>query len=134
MDQYEEMERAILNCYYVKPELMETKKLGARHFKKYHGLYCAFESMYNDVKTIDLSLLKSKSKEPGKVLDYLADVIDCTSVSGNYKIYERRLLKLYLEHDGIEAIHKLEAELYSRKIDLETFKNQVDEICGGYYD
>lgn len=134
MDQYEEMERAILNCYYIKPELMERKKLGARHFKKYYGLYCAFEQMYNDVKTIDLSLLKSKSREPEKVLDYLADVIDCTSVSANYKIYEQRLLKLYLEHDGIEEIHKLERDLYKRKIDLETFKNKVDEICGGYYD
>lgn len=134
MDQYEVLERACLNCYYVKPELMATKRLGARHFKKYHGLYNVFEQMYKDVQTIDFTLLKSMCKETGKVLDYIADITDTTSVTGNYKIYERRLLKLYLEHDGIEAIHKLEEELYTRKIDLATFKAKVDEICGGYYD
>lgn len=134
MNQYEAVERAILNCYFVKPELMETRKVETRHFKKYRGLFNAFKKMYEEKKTIDFNLLQSMCKDPMKAMDYLADVIDCTSVSGNYKIYEQRLLKLYLEHDGIEAIHKLEAELYSRKIDLATFKAEVDEICGGYYD
>lgn len=131
MDQYVVLEKAVLNCFIVNPDLMKQTKLGAKHFKKYHNLFNVFVELYKRFETIDVSLLQSVCKNPEKVVDYIAEVIDTGSVASRYKIYEKRLLQLYLEYNGVEEIHKLSRKLFSREIDLKTFKAQLDELYGG---
>ena len=83
---------------------------------------------YERYKCFDLSLLKSACKNPGVVLNYIADIINTTSILSHFKLYEQRLLQLYEEYYAIDEIHKLEQKLYAREIDLDEFKNELKYI------
>ena len=130
MEQYKELEEAILNCLIIKPELFKTTKLNEKHFKKHKRFYVFIKKFYDTFGNFDLSLLKSACSNPGEVMDYIADIINTTSVTGNFELYERRLLKLYDNFEEIENIHKLEKRLYFREIDIDEFKKELKQILG----
>lgn len=130
MNQYKEMENAIINCFVIKPELLKTTKLTTKHFKTHGNLFNLIKSIYDETGTFDMALLYSKCRNKGKAMDYMADIIDTSSISGNYKAYESRLLKLYGEYYAVNEIHKLEQKLYDREIDLDYFIKQIKEMLG----
>ena len=128
MNQYKEMEEAVLNCFICNPDLLKETRLKAKHFKKYSNFYNFMVAYYERYKSFDLSLLKSACKNPGVVLNYIADIINTTSILSHFKLYEQRLLQLYEEYYAIDEIHKLEQKLYAREIDLDEFKTELKYI------
>ena len=130
MEQYEVLENAILNCLIVKPELFKTTKLSEKHFKKHRRFYKFLKEFYDLFGKIDFSLIKSCSINPSEVMNYVADIIDTTSIPSNFEIYEERLLKFYNQFETIEEINKLNKKLYLREIDIDDFKIELKEIIG----
>lgn len=128
MQQYEEMERAILNCLITKPELFKEIKLSEKHFKKHRRFYIFIKEYYDTFGKFDISLLKSTCKNPGEALDYIVEIIDTTSITAHFDLYQERMLKMYENFEKIEEIHKLERRLYIREIDLDEFKNEIKRI------
>lgn len=133
MIQYEEAERAVLNCFIVRPELTKTTKLDTKHFKKFGNFFTFIKDFYNETGTFDISLMKTACKNPEVAVNYVAEIIDTTSVISNFEYYENRMLKLFEEYYAVEEIHKLEQALYSRKIDLDTFKQELKGILVDNY-
>ena len=131
MEQYELIERAILNCFITKPELMKETLLKEVHFKKHRKLFIFLKEFYERFGTFDIALMGSVCKNPSEALDYIAEIIDTTSVSGHFKEYEKRLLLLYYDYDIIEEIHNVETQLYYRKITLGEFKKKMTKILEG---
>lgn len=130
MDQYEVLESAVLNCLIVKPELFKTIKLNEKHFKKHRRFYKFLKEFYDLFGKIDFSLIKTCSINPNEVMNYVADIIDTTSIPSNFELYEERLLKFYNQFETIEEINKLNKKLYLREIDLDDFKIELKEIIG----
>lgn len=128
MDQYEEMERAILNCLITKPELFENIKLNEKHFKKHRRFYTFIKEYYDTFGKFDIPLLKTTCKNPREAIDYIADIIDARSITANFDLYQDRLLLMYKDFDKIEDIHKLEHKLYTRSISLEEFISELKSI------
>lgn len=128
MLQYEEIERAILNCLIIQPDLFENIKVNEKHFKKHRRFYTFIKEYYDTFGKFDISLLKSTCKNPGEALDYIAEIIDTTSIVANFDLYQERMLKMYDNFETIEEIHKLERKLYTREIDLDEFKNEIKRI------
>ena len=130
MEQYEEIEKAVLNCFIMKPELLKSTKLTTKHFKKFNNFFNFMKSFYERTGSFDISLMKTACKNPSLAIDYIAEIIDTTSILGHFEDYEKRLLKLFTEYYGVEEIHKLEQRLYSREIDLGEFKTEILKILG----
>ena len=130
MLQYEEIERAILNCLIVEPDLFKNIKVSEKHFKKHRRFYIFIKEYYDTFGKFDISLLKSTCKNPGEALDYIAEIIDTTSIVANFDLYQERMLKMYDNFEKIEDIHKLEHKLYTRAITLDEFKNEIQSILG----
>lgn len=125
MDQYEELERAILNCLIIDADLFKKSKLNDKHFKKHRNFYLFIKKYYDTFGKFDIPLLKSTCINPSEAMDYIANIIDTTSIVSNFELYENRLLKYYKNFETIEEIHKLEKKLYSREIDLYEFKKEI---------
>ncbi|MBO7526491.1 MAG: hypothetical protein J6T74_01185 [Clostridia bacterium] len=130
MEQYEVLENAVLNCLIVKPELFKIIKLSEKHFKKHRRFYKFLKEFYDLFGKIDFSLIKSCSINPSEVMNYVADIIDTTSIPSNFELYEERLLKFYNQFEIIEEINKLNKKLYLRDIDIDNFKIELKEIIG----
>lgn len=128
MEQYELLEKAVLNCFIVKPELLKTTKLIDKHFIKHKRFFNFIKKFYKTFGNLDITLIGSVCTNPKEVIDYLADIIDVTSISSNYELYEQRLLLFYEDYEKIEEIHKLERRLYTREIDLDEFKSEIKRI------
>lgn len=131
MLQYEEIERAILNCLIIKPDLFKNIKVSEKHFKKHRRFYIFIKEYYDTFGKFDISILKSTCKNPSEALDYIAEIIDTTSIVANFDLYQERMLKMYDNFETIEDIHKLEHKLYTREITLDQFKDEIKSILGG---
>lgn len=130
MEQYELIERAVLNCFFTNPKLIETTKLESKHFKKNHRLFNFLKAFYNKYKSFDISLIGSHCDDPGKVIDYIADIMDSTSVASRFPLYERRLIEMYYDYNYAREIYKSAKSLYNHDIDIEQFKNELKFILG----
>ena len=85
---------------------------------------------YDTFGRFDIQLLKTACKNPGEALDYIADIIDTTSIVSNFDLYQERLLQMRTDFEKIEDVHKLEQRLYSREITLEQFDEEFKTIMG----
>ena len=128
MKNYEYLEKAVLNCFIIDPNLFKKTRLEGKHFKKYSRLFNFLKNFYNKFGTFDISLMGSVCSNPSEAIDYIADIIDTTSVPGRFNLYETQLLKFYNDFNTIEEIHILEHKLYTRELDLEDFKNELKGI------
>lgn len=131
MDQYEILERAVLNCFLMKPELLKETKLKERHFKKHRRFFSFINNFYNNFGNLDISLMSSVCIEPAKVFNYIGNIIDTNSVSSRFNLYENQMLLFYQDFNAIIEIHELEKKLYARKISLEEFTEEFNKIIGG---
>ena len=130
MKQYDEMERAILNCLIIEPDLFKNIKVSEKHFKNHKNFYLFLKKYYDTFGRFDIQLLKTACKNPGEALDYIADIIDTTSIVSNFDLYQERLLQMRTDFEKIEDVHKLEQRLYSREITLEQFDEEFKTIMG----
>ena len=130
MQQYEEMERAILNCLITKPDLFKNIKLNEKHFKKHRRFYTFIKEYYDTFGKFDIPLLKTTCKNPSEAMDYITNIIDTNSITANFELYQERLLQMYKDFEIIEDIHKLEHKLYTREIMLDQFKDEIKTILG----
>lgn len=128
MLQYEELERAILNCLIIKPDLFKNIKVCEKHFKKHRRFYVFIKEYYETFGKFDIALLKSTCKNPSEAMDYIAEIIDTTSIVAHFDLYQERLLKYYNNFEKIEDIHKLEQKLYRREIGLDQFEEEIKGI------
>jgi replicative DNA helicase len=130
MLQYEEIERAILNCLIIEPDLFKNIKVSEKYFKKHRRFYIFIKEYYETFGKFDISLLKTTCKNPGEALDYITEIIDTTSIVANFDLYQERMFKMYDNFEKIEDIHQLEHKLYTRAITLDEFKNEIQSILG----
>ena len=130
MLQYEEIERAILNCLIIEPDLFKNIKVSEKYFKKHRRFYIFIKEYYDTFGKFDISLLKTTCKNPSEALNYIAEIIDTTSIVANFDLYQERMLKMYDNFEKIEDIHQLEHKLYTRAITLDEFKNEIQSILG----
>lgn len=130
MKQYDEMERAILNCLIIEPDLFKNIKVSERHFKNHKNFYLFLKKYYDTFGRFDIQLLKTTCKNPSEAMDYIADIIDTASIVGNFDLYQERLLQMRTDFEKIEDVHKLEQRLYSREITLEQFDEEFKTIMG----
>lgn len=130
MLQYEELERAILNCLIIEPDLFKNIKISEKHFKKHKNFYKFIKQYYDTFGKFDIALLKSTCKNPSEAMDYIAEIVDTTSIVANFDLYQERLLKYYDNFEKIEDIHQLEHKLYTRSITLDEFKDEIKSILG----
>jgi len=130
MKQYDEMERAILNCLIIEPDLFKNIKVSEKHFKNHKSFYLFLKKYYDTFGRFDIQLLKTTCKNPNEAMNYIADIIDTTSIVANFDLYQERLLKMRTDFEKIEDVHKLEQRLYSREITLEQFEDEFKIIMG----
>ena len=130
MLQYEEIERAILNCLIIEPDLFKNIKVNEKYFKKHRRFYIFIKEYYDIFGKFDIPLLKTTCKNPSEALDYIAEIIDTTSIVANFDLYQERMLKMYDNFEKIEDIHQLEHKLYTRAITLDEFANEIKTILG----
>lgn len=130
MEQYEILERAILNCLIINPKNFDKLKIGSRYFRKHHRLFNFLKEFYEKFGTLDISLIGTVCKNPSEALDYIADIMDTTSISANFERYQDQLILFHKDCLKIEDIHKLEQRLYKREITLEEFEDEIQSILG----
>lgn len=127
---YEELEKAILDCFICKPELMKISKLEDKHFKFQFRLYSFLKQCYQRFGTLDYTTMTSVCPNKSDLVDYIADTIDNKHESPRYSLYEQRLLEMYENFELIEDIYKLAEKLYIRDIKIEEFKKEIKTLLG----
>ena len=132
MDQYELIEKSILNCLIINPKLFDKLKVNSRYFRNHHRLFNFLKECYDRFGKLDISLIGTICKNPSEALDYIADIMDTTSISANFELYQNQLILFHKDCLKIEDIHKLEQKLYKREIDIEQFEEEIKMILGRY--
>jgi hypothetical protein len=127
---YELLEKAILDSFIIKPELLSTTTLEEKHFKSHRRLFIFLKECYKRFGTLDIKLMASVCPNASDMIDYIADVIDGNTCSSRFKLYQERLLDLYTNFEIIEEVYKLTKKLYIRDIDLEDYKKELKYILG----
>lgn len=127
---YDLLEKAILDSFIIKPELLETTTLEEKHFKYNKRLFIFINKCYQRFGTLDIKLMASVCPNASDMIDYIADIIDGNNCSARFNLYEEQLINLYTNFEIIEEVYKLTKKLYIRDIDLEDYKKELKYILG----
>lgn len=131
-EKYDDLELSILGCFLQKPELLKKTKLENKHFKKHYKIFMFFKSVYEKFGTLDFNIMYSISKNKYRIIEYIIWISNYYGFPSQYENYEKRLIELYEENKKnkwiIEKIYELSNDLLVGNIEVEDFKNKVDEI------
>lgn len=127
---YELLEKAILDSFIIKPELLSTTTLEGKHFKSHRRLFIFLKECYKRFGTLDIKLMASVCPNASDMIDYIADIIDGNNCSARFSLYEEQLINLYANFETIEEVYKLAKKLYIRDMSLDDFKKEIKYILG----
>lgn len=127
---YELLEKAILDSFIIKPELLKTTTLEEKHFKSHRRLFIFLRECYKRFGTLDIKLMASVCPNASDMIDYVADIIDGDNCSARFELYQERLIDLYQDYETIEGVYNLAKKLYIRDISLEEFKKEIKTLLG----
>ena len=132
MNKNNDLEKAILSCLLIKPELMEQLILEDKHFVKNQRMWQFMKAFYNKFKTFDIQLMASVCKDKWQVVNYIIMLLDYEVTTHNFEKYQKQLIQLYEESKKekwiIEKIYELVNNLYVRNIDLKEFELNKEKI------
>lgn len=132
MNKNYDLELNILSCLLQRPELMENHKLKDEYFEGYKNIWVFMRVFYEKYKTFDLVLMVSLAKNKLKLTYFLENVVNAEPSPSLFGYYQDRLIETYNENikdrQKIEEIFELANKLYTRKINLENFKNSIDNV------
>lgn len=132
MEEYYELEKCVLDCILAKPELMEQNELKDEYFIKYKRLWIFMKSFYKQFKCFDLTAMKNICTNKGMFVHYLSNVQDNDCKYIRFGLYQKLLINLYNQNKQdqaiIETIYELATDLYVHNINLETFKESLNNI------
>ena len=132
MYNYGQLELLILSCMMIKPKLLETTKLEAKHFKHSSKIFILFNSFYKKFGTLDCELMCKMVDNKYKYIDYIKVLSELEPTASNFEKYESLLLELY--HEQINErilrskIFSLANDLYVGNITSKEFKDKIDNI------
>ena len=132
MNKNNDLEKAILSCLLIKPELMEQLILEDKHFVKNQRMWQFMKAFYNKFKTFDIQLMTSVCKDKWQVVNYIIMLLDYEVTTHNFDKYQKQLIELYEESKKekwiIEKIYELANNLYVRNIELKDFDYNLKKI------
>lgn len=127
-----DLEKSILSCLLIKPELMEQLILEDKHFVKNQRMWQFMKAFYNKFKTFDIQLMASVCKDKWQIMNYIIILLDYEIVTCNFDKYQKQLIELYEKSKKekwiIEKIYELVNNLYVRNIDLQEFELNKEKI------
>lgn len=127
-----DLEKSILSCLLIKPELMEQLILEDKHFIKNQRMWQFMKAFYNKFKTFDIQLMFSVCKDKWQIINYIIMLLDIEVTTHNFDKYQKQLIELYEESKKekwiIDKIYELANNLYVRNIDLKEFELNKEKI------
>ena len=127
-----DLEKSILSCLLIKPELMEQLILEDKHFVKNQRMWQFMKAFYNKFKTFDIQLMASVCKDKWQIMNYIIMLLDYEVVTCNFDKYQKQLIELYEESKKekwiIDKIYELANNLYVRNVDLQEFELNKEKI------
>lgn len=131
-NKYYNLESSILSCLLQKPELMEKVILEDKYFINYNKLWKFMKAFYKKFHNFDITLMISMCNPKYKFIMYIEDLIKLEPIPQHFEEYQEGLVKLLKESKKekwiIEKIYDLANELIVRNVDVNEFKNKVEEI------
>lgn len=132
MNKTNDLEKSILSCLLIKPELMEQLILEDKHFVKNQRMWQFMKAFYNKFKTFDIQLMASVCKDKWQIVNYIIMLLDYEVVTCNFDKYQKQLIELYEESKKekwiIDKIYELANNLYVRNIELKDFDYNLKKI------
>lgn len=127
-----DLEKSVLSCLLIKPELMEQLILEDKHFVKNQRMWQFMKAFYNKFKTFDIQLMASVCKDKWQIMNYIIMLLDYEIITCNFDKYQKQLIELYEESKKekwiVDKIYELANNLLVRNINLEDFKNMLQKI------
>ena len=132
MNKYNNLEMSILSCILLKPELMEQVIFEDKHIVKRQRLWQFMKAFYDRYKTFDIQLMYSICKDKWQIIENIIQLLDYEPAPSLFEMYQKQLIDLYNEGQDnrikIDKVYKLANELYVRKITIEEFKKEINEV------
>lgn len=132
MNSYYDLEINILSCLLQKPSLMKQLKLEDKHFIKHQKLWQFMKAFYKKFQTFDLVIMFNICKNKYNIISYIEMLINVEPAISNFDKYQNQLMNLYNqkrnEKEKINKIYELANELYVGNIELDAFKNKINEM------
>lgn len=132
MKKIADLEKSILSCLLIKPELMEQLILEDKHFVKNQRMWQFMKAFYNKFKTFDIQLMFSICKDKWQIINYIIMLLDIEVTTHNFDKYQKQLIELYEESKKekwiIDEIYSLATNLYIRKVELKDFDYKLKKI------
>lgn len=132
MNKYNSLENSILSILLQKPELMNKLIIDDKYFIKNKKIWLFMKSFYARFKCFDLSLMFSICKNKYHLVSYLEQLTLCEPCPSLFEEYQKQLIKEYdeLKKDRWlrEKIYELANELYVQSLDVNQFKNRLEDL------
>ena len=129
---YNDMEKSVLACFMIKPDLMKETILTEEHFINHKEVWNYFRKFYDTFDTLDLSMMMSFAKNKNKVLMMVMELMDYDVLVSRFKIYEQRLIEMSKEEEKemrlIRIASDLLLDLQFHKINFEQFKDEINRL------
>ena len=127
-----DLEISALCCILLKPELIETTKLEDKHFHNTQRVWQFMKSFYKKFKCFDIELMASTCKDNYRMMKYIEVIIESEATTHHFKEYEQKLIEDFEKSERdkriIRKVFKYANELYVNNINIEEFKEIVDDI------
>ena len=132
MNKYNDLELSILSCLLQRPSLMNKVIFEDKHFIKHKKIWLFMKSFYKKFGNFDLTLMMNISKNKYRMIEYILWIIEKEPAPSLFEQYQIQLINEYnqLKKDKwiTEKIYKLSNDLLIKNIQVEDFRNKVDEI------
>lgn len=132
MNKISDLEKSILSCLLIKPELMQQLILQDKHFVNTQRMWQFMKAFYNKFKTFDVVLMSSVCKDKWQITNYISILLNYEIVTCNFDKYQKQLIELYEESKKekwiINRIYELANNLYVKNINLQEFDNKLKKI------
>lgn len=132
MNNYTDLEIAILSSLLQRPNLMKKIFIDDKYFKRFKAMWLFMKSFYKKFGNFDLNLMYSVCKNKYHLMSNIELLIDSEPSPSLIVEYQEQLIK---EYDEIkkdkwirEKIYELASDLLVMKITTEDFKYNVGKI------
>lgn len=132
MQKYYDLEINILSCILQKPQLMEKSILEDKHFVKHKKLWLFMKAVYKKFGTFDFVIMYKIIKNKYEFIEYMKMLVEVEPAPSLFEEYQKQLIEEYNQKKKdkwiIEQIYSLANDLMVGNVEVNDFKNKVNEI------
>ena len=132
MNKYNDLELSVLSCLLQKPILMNKVILEDKYFVKYKKIWLFMKAFYKRFGNFDLTLMMNISKNKYRMIEYILWIIEKEPAPSLFEEYQKQLIEEYNQKKKdkwiIEQIYSLANDLMVGNVEVNDFKNKVNEI------